>query len=294
MNKTVIAWILDFLTARPQYVKLDSGNGEIKSKTLMCSTGAPQGAVLSPFLFTIYTNSCKLSNKKDLHLIKFADDTSLQGMIHEDESSYRDAVIEFTSWCRDNFLILNVKKTKELIIDFRKNSAPKTQLQIEGEDVEIVTSYKYLGVTIDHKLTWNNHAEKLVKNIHSRIYFLRKLNSFKVDHTMLSLFYKATIQSVITFAIVCWGGNGNVEKKNRINSLINKAKKICKANDIFADFEMLHLLESQKKIMSIVKDKNHPLMSQIKFSVRSGKPVLVKTKCERYRKSFLPYAMKLL
>ena len=67
-------------------------NEEIKSNVIYTNTGAPQGAVLSPFLFTVYTNNCQIPDSKETILIKFADDSTLQGLIKENESDYRKNV----------------------------------------------------------------------------------------------------------------------------------------------------------------------------------------------------------
>ncbi len=55
----------------------------------------------------------------------------------------------------NNDLCINAKKTKEMIVDFRKvvRSLP-TPLCIRGTSVEVVPSFKYLGIHIDHDLTW--------------------------------------------------------------------------------------------------------------------------------------------
>ena len=52
----------------------------------------------------------------------------------------------------------NVKKTKELVIDFRRNRIPPTPLTVNGETIERATTYKYLGVIIDEKLNWNENT----------------------------------------------------------------------------------------------------------------------------------------
>ena len=295
INKNVIAWVMDFLKARPQYVRLRNGNLNITSGTLFTNTGAPQGAVLSPFLFTIYTNDCQIKDDKNLCLIKFADDTSIQGMIRNDDTFYRESIASFVKWCEDHYLLLNVKKTKELIIDFRKKKSITQPLFINNEEVEIVQSYKYLGVTIDDKLNWNLHADNLLKNINKRLYFLQKLNSFRVDPTFLRLFYQSVVQSVITFAITCWGGNTQESKITKINSRIRRGNKLMrKTEEEIQDFMFLYMLNCQRKVICVSKEEKHPLFSQIKYSCRSGRPLTIKCKSERYRKSFMPSAVKLL
>ncbi len=69
---SICQWITSFLTDRQQLVRL----GKFSSSTRTISTGAPQGCVLSPLLFSLYTNDCT-SKEPSVKLLKFADDTTL-------------------------------------------------------------------------------------------------------------------------------------------------------------------------------------------------------------------------
>jgi len=112
-------WILDFLLNRPQVVKIQNN----VSSTIVLSTGAPQGCVLSPSLYSIFTHDCQTSDDSTALIVKFADDTTNSGfIINEDESAYRNQVCNITEWCDNNNLLLNITKTKEMVIDFRKKS----------------------------------------------------------------------------------------------------------------------------------------------------------------------------
>jgi hypothetical protein len=54
-------------------------------------------------------------------IIKFADNTPVVGLItNKDETAYKEEVRELSVWCYDNNFSLNVRKTKELIVDYRK------------------------------------------------------------------------------------------------------------------------------------------------------------------------------
>ncbi len=99
----------------------------------------------------------------------FADDTVVLGLIsNNDETAYLDEVERLTSRCQDNFLSLNVSKTKELIVDFRRRQQrPYTPLMISGTPVERVSSFKYLGVNISEDLTWTTHIQTQVKTVQS-------------------------------------------------------------------------------------------------------------------------------
>ncbi len=116
LNTSLCDWIQDFLTGRPQVVKM----GQFTSNSITLNVGAPQGCVLSPLLYSLYTHDC-VSSLSSTSIVKFADDTVVLGLIsNNDETAYLGEVERLTSWCQDNCLSLNVSKTKELIVDFRK------------------------------------------------------------------------------------------------------------------------------------------------------------------------------
>ncbi len=142
LNNSLCNWILDFLTGRPQSVRV----GHNTSSTTTLSTGAPQGCVLSPLLFTLLTHDCTAKFSSN-HIIKFADDTTVVGLISSnDEAHYREEVAQLAVWCGANNLSLNVEKTKEVVVDFRRrNSIDHPPLTIDSSTVEKVSSTKFLG-----------------------------------------------------------------------------------------------------------------------------------------------------
>ncbi|XP_078254570.1 uncharacterized protein LOC144593031 [Rhinoraja longicauda] len=108
-------WTINFLADRKQHVRL----GKHISDPQTLSIGAPQGCVLSPLLYSLCTNDCT-STDSSVKLLKFADDTTLIGLIQDgEESAYRWEVTQLASWCLRNNLQLIALKTVELIVDFR-------------------------------------------------------------------------------------------------------------------------------------------------------------------------------
>ena len=84
--------------------------GKQTSKEITLSIGAPQGCVLSPSLCSLFTND-SMSSEPSVVMIKFSDDTTLEGLIHNsDESAYRGEVERLAGWCSENDLCPKRKK----------------------------------------------------------------------------------------------------------------------------------------------------------------------------------------
>ncbi len=193
INNSLCNWILDFLTGRPQSVRV----GHNTSSTTTLSTGAPQGCVLSPLLFTLLTHDCTAKFSSN-HIIKFADDTSVVGLIsNNDETHYREEVAQLAEWCGANNLSLNVEKTKEVVMDFRRNSVDHPPLTIDTSTVERVSSTKFLGVHISEDLTWTTNTKSISKKAQQRLHFLRRLKRASLPPPILTTFYRGTIESVL-------------------------------------------------------------------------------------------------
>ena len=91
--------------------------GNNTSATLILNTVAPQGCVLSPFMYSLFTQDCVAKHDSNT-IIKFADDTTL--ITDNNETAYREEVRDMALSCQGNNLSLNVSKTKEMIVDYRK------------------------------------------------------------------------------------------------------------------------------------------------------------------------------
>lgn len=75
---------------------------------------------MNPVLFTLMTHDC-IPRAATNHIVKFANSTKVVGLIRDDNNlAYREEVEQLVGWWRDNKLILNVDKTKEIIVNFRK------------------------------------------------------------------------------------------------------------------------------------------------------------------------------
>ncbi|KAK0152183.1 RNA-directed DNA polymerase from mobile element jockey [Merluccius polli] len=135
----ICSWIKDFLTNQAQTVKL----GPHLSSTQTLNTGSPQGCVLSPLLYNLYTSDCRPAHSSNT-IVKFADDTTVVGLISGgDESAYREEIVQLSVWFAVNNLALNTTKTKEIILDFRKHKTDPSPLTINGDLVERVRTFTF-------------------------------------------------------------------------------------------------------------------------------------------------------
>ena len=109
LDCNIVGWILDFVTDRSQRVRVNEHTSTL-SRT---STGSPQGCVLSPLLYIMYTNDCR-SKFDNHHIVKFTDDTVIVSLLDDTDTSHGPVLNYFLDWCNEAFLELNVTKTKDV------------------------------------------------------------------------------------------------------------------------------------------------------------------------------------
>ena len=287
-DPTVCNWLLDFLLNRPQFVKFNN----MFSNTIVLNTGAPQGCVLSPILYSLFTNDCRSSNDS-VKIVKFADDTTITGLIsNSDEKAYLQQINDLILWCDKNNLILNASKTKEMIFDFRKNKSPITPLQIKNENIELVNNLKFLGTIISSDFKWYSNTQIILKKAHQRLYFLRHLKKFNLNDKILTNFYRAIIESILTFSIIIWFKNLSQSEKRKLNKVIIHASRIIGTS--LPSLENLYLDRLNTRTTKILKDQTHP--ANIIFELLpSGKRYRsIKIKTTRFGDSLFPNAIRFL
>ncbi|KAL0169001.1 hypothetical protein M9458_037223, partial [Cirrhinus mrigala] len=217
---SISQWITSFLIDRQQLVRM----GTLMSSSRTTNTGAPQGCVLSPLLFSLYTNDCT-SKDPSVKLLKFADDTTLIGLIQDgEESAYRQEVEQLAVWCS-----LNNLKTVEMIIDFRRNPPALPPLSIMDSTVAAVKTFKFLGSIISRDLKWDTHIDSIAKKAQQRLYFLRQLRKFNLPQELLKQFYTAVIESVLCTSITVWFGSATKSDTRRLQRTVRTAERIIGA-----------------------------------------------------------------
>lgn len=285
LDDAICKWIFNFLTCRPQRVKI---NGCI-SDELYVSTGSPQGCILSPLLFTLYTHDLEASNANNV-IIKYADDTTIIGLISSnDESHYREEVENVVQWSMENNLLLNTSKTCELVIDFchNRNQVPIT---IHDSDVQIIEKCKFLGVTLSHDLNWSSNTTNIAKKARQRLFFLRRLREFTQNTTILLNFYYCVIESVLTSCITVWFGNLTLKEKKALNKVVRSASRTIGCT--LPLLEVTYKARLLNRALKLVNDASgHPAGAFFKMLPSGRRYRSVKCSTDRHLNSFFPQAV---
>ncbi len=287
-NRSLCSWILDFLTGRSQVVRM----GNNTSSPLILNTGAPQGCVLSPLLYSLYTHDCTATHSSNV-IVKFADDTTVIGLITDnDETAYREEVSTLTKWCQENHLSLNIDKTKELVVDYRRQSREHTPITINKTPVERVNSFKFLGVHITEDLTWSAHTDVVLKKAHQRLFFLRRLRKFGTSPSILRSFYSCTVESILTGCITAWFGNSTAGNRKALQRVVRTARHIVGGE--LPSLPDIYTRRCTRKAQRIIKDSSHPSHSLLSLLPSGRRFRSIRSRTSRLRDSFFPQAIRLM
>ncbi|TWW54691.1 hypothetical protein D4764_0239290, partial [Takifugu flavidus] len=214
-------------------------------------------------------------------LQKFSDDSAAVGLITDgDDTEYRELIQDFVDWSLRNNLQINAGKTKELVVDFRRHNNPlPAPVNILGTDVDVVESYKYLGVYLNNNLDWTHNTDALVKKGNRRLFLLRRLRSFGVQGPLLRTFYDSVVGSAIFYGIVCWSSSITDRDRKRMDRLVRRASSVlgCPLDSM----EVVGNGRMMAKLSSMLNNTSHPLQDTLtalgsSFSERLLHPRCVK------------------
>lgn len=153
-----LTWLKSYIENRQQFVQM----GVTKSTLADIKCGVPQGSILGPKLFILYINDiCSVSNI--LNYVVFADDTNVLCVgknLQQLLEVVSGEVEKLKLWFDANKLSFNIKKNKYMIFGKSdKHLVSQIVVKIDSVKLERVYENTFLGVTIDHNLSWKPHIK---------------------------------------------------------------------------------------------------------------------------------------
>ena len=254
-----------YMTERKQFVIIN----ETMSEFLDIKTGVPQGSVLGPLLFLIYLNDLPHSSSC-FHPVVYADDTTLNTTLnyfYVNDISNIDVGIntelsKVQDWLKVNKLSLNVKKTKAMVFHTAKRKVVLPKLKLDGNEIEIVDEFNFLGFLIDKHLTWKNHINFISKKISKSIGMMCRLKHFLPKHILLTI-YNSLILPHINYGILLWG-----YKADKLSNLQKKAVRIISDTKYNAHTDPLF------KTLKILKASHLCALHELKFCFKLENNIL--------------------
>ena len=202
----VYNWLETYLSNRSQYVDYYNNSSSISK----IDQGVPQGSILGPLLFSLYTNDLPycVSNS---NIIQFADDTpvyisgtNIQTMCQLMNSNLK----ALFDWFSCNKLSLNTNKTTAICFKKQSQTLPHSsfKLHINGCIIQVKSTVTLLGLHLDELLRWDIHASYLSKHISKILYMLNRLKNI-LPSTTLKMIYNGLIHSKLSYGIILWGSS---------------------------------------------------------------------------------------
>uniref|UniRef100_A0A8C7X350 Reverse transcriptase domain-containing protein n=1 Tax=Oryzias sinensis TaxID=183150 RepID=A0A8C7X350_9TELE len=244
-----IQWIKSYLEFRKKCVCI---NG-VKSTLLDVPVGLPQGSILGPLLFSMYINDLP-NTCGNVEFQMYADDavifTSAKN-IQEAASILTSALVPVNEWLSKSCLLLNTTKTVCMMFTKQPLDIKHSGIFLEGQELEIVSKFKYLGVTLDSTLSFKSHIKKISNTVKFNLNNFKQIRPFRTLGAA-RMFLHSMILSHIEYCITCWSLAG-VNTSKTIESLYKKSLKVLYRKPM--SFHVCNILKKYK-LLSFENFKN--------------------------------------
>ena len=227
IKNTELDWFSSYLKSRQQIVTC---NG-VLSAPMEVTVGVPQGSLLGVLLFQIIINDMA-KNLRYCSTILYADDTTIYVVgksLHFLKLKMQSDLESVSHWLSHNHLKLNVAKTKSMLLN-REGLAPSFELKIDGQCIENVVSFKFLGIIIDNALRFEQHFSYVYGKLQSASFVIRKLSQ-KLPTFSIRLLYHALFGSHLVYAVSVWLPLLSKRNRNMLYVLQKKVvRSMCRVN----------------------------------------------------------------
>ena len=240
----LLDWLKSYLKERQQFTAVNGSTSEM----IPISYGIPQGSVLGPTLFTLFTNDLP-SSVSSGSVYMFANDTTVYCVSDTAEKSIAQldsSLRELNEWCLINRLTPHPSKSEAMLISRINPPANIPPIFIGNSTIEWVSKSRLMGMAIDEKLTWTPQMLELKKLFAKKLGLFKK-SRFLPRNVRQDLYFKVILPSV-TYGLIQWGS--------------------CCNSDLFQSLERLHC-RAFRLIFNLPKD-----MASVDVLQRAQRPTL--------------------
>jgi len=201
-------WVRSFLAQRSQRVSVQGA----KSTPICVTSGVPQGSVLGPLLFLLFIND--ISDNIDSQIRLFADDTILYREIwtQNDHKVVQNDIDKLYEWSKLWKLDFNISKCKIIPMSLKKNP-DKFVYTINNNPIDEVKEHPYLGITINHKLTWSNHVSDITTKA-TRVLNVIRRTLHPCSTEVKTQAYLSLVRPKLEYAAAAWSPHTQVDVAN--------------------------------------------------------------------------------
>ena len=219
----IINWITDALTNRQAMAIL---NGVTVLKVV--DRGMPQGGILSADYWNSNMDDLleRFPERESGDVNAFADDI-LDLVIGIDERTMvnilQQDIKKMVSWAKEHNLTFSPEKTKVMLFTRKTKKFIRPKLFIEGMEIEWVTSFKYLGITLDSKLNFLTHVENITKRASMTMAQCKRMigKSWGLKPKICRWVYTSLIRPILTYGCAIW-----INSINKESTHLKKLEKV--------------------------------------------------------------------